>query len=143
MKQVGIWLDKRATQIISITDAEKEASKLIISKIEEFKVRGGSGTRFKGGPQHVVHDSKYLEREVHQTRIYFQNIVAGLNEPEEIVIFGPAEMPRKLFKFLRVNYPKLASKVMGVATEDSMTKGKMKAWVRKYFSKTNVRLRGW
>jgi len=58
MKRTGIWLDKRKAHIVSFYDS-KESFNTILSNVDNFNVSGGSGTRFKGGPQDVVQDSKY------------------------------------------------------------------------------------
>ena len=57
MINTGIWLDKNKALIVSLTE-ETEVFKTIISNVENFHIHGGSGTRFKGGPQDVVQDSK-------------------------------------------------------------------------------------
>lgn len=134
MKQVGIWLDKRTAYIITKNEAAKQELEIVRSKIEEYNIGGGSGTKFKGGPQNVVQDGKYLEREKHQTKAYFKDIAAHVEDAEEIVIFGPAETARKFQKELNGNYAKIALKVNGLTTTDSMTENQMKAWVNEYFS---------
>lgn len=141
MKQVGIWIDKRTAHIIAQDNGGgKQDMKVVISKIEEYNIAGGSGTKFKGGPQNVVQDSKYLEREKHQTKAYFNEVAKQLTDADQIVIFGPAEMPPKLQKELVENNPRIASKIMEVSTADSMTKAQMKAWVSDYFSKSSPKL---
>ncbi len=133
MKKTGIWLDKKMAYIISMDGKEIQPVKTVFSKIEDYHVRGGSGTRFKGGPQDVVQDSKYLEREKHQFKIYFKSIARHLVDTDEIVLFGPAEARQKLFKEWQDSDRKLHSRVREVVRADSMTKNQMKAFVRKYF----------
>ncbi|MEL6810310.1 MAG: hypothetical protein AAFP76_03125 [Bacteroidota bacterium] len=133
MKQVGIWLDKKMAYIISLVDGGTQRVEIVLSKIEDYKVHGGSGTRLKGGPQDVVQDSKYLEREKHQFKRYFQEITTHLGEAEQIVLFGPAEAGQKLRSELALSYPEIAKNVKGLVRTDSMTKNQMKAFVRDYF----------
>jgi hypothetical protein len=71
MINIGIWLDKNKAFIVTLTN-EIEVFETIISNVENFHIHGGSGTRFKGGPQDVVQDSKYLEREKHKFKVYFK-----------------------------------------------------------------------
>jgi stalled ribosome rescue protein Dom34 len=132
MKHTGIWLDKEKALIVTL-DQENETFTTIKSQIEDFRAVGGSGTKFKGGPQDVVQDSKFLEREKHQMKTYFKNIVAEIKNNDAIVIFGPAEAGEKFNKEIQENYSQLNSKVKGVKKADSMTDNQVKAWVKDFF----------
>lgn len=133
MKNIGIWLDKEKAYIIRLENG-KEHIDMVISQVENYHIGGGSGTRFKGGPQDVVQDSRYLEREKHQLRTYFSDIAAQLKDADAIVIFGPAETKDKLAKELQNNYKVLSAKVKNVKTSDSMTENQLKALVRDSFN---------
>ena len=133
MKQTGIWLDKLKAHIVTFFDG-KVSFTTILSNVETFHVHGGSGTRRKGGPQDVVQDSKYLEREKHQLKNYFKNIATEIKDTDEIVIFGPAETGVKFCKELDEKHTGLRNKVKKVVKTDSMTKNQVKAWVRKFYS---------
>ena len=132
MKQTGIWLDKDKAIIVTIENAT-EVLKTIASNIEHFNVHGGSGTRFKGGPQDVVQDRKYLERENHQLKKYFKSIVNEIEGTDALVIFGPAETYEKFNMELQNNYKKLSAKIKGIRKADSTTNNQVKAWVRDFF----------
>jgi len=132
MKNIGIWLDKEKAHIISIEN-KIENFRTIQSNIENFHVRGGSGTKFKGGPQDVVQDRKYLEREKHQLKSYFKKITTQLRNADSIVIFGPAETYLKLKRELENNYTTINTKVKNVKKSNSMTENQLKAWVKDYF----------
>lgn len=132
MKNIGIWLDKNQAHIV-VLENNNETLKTIPSNIEHFHVRGGSGTRLKGGPQDVVQDSKYLEREKHQFRNYFNEIIPEIEDAENIVIFGPAEAKIKFKKELEENHKDIDNKVGKVETADSMTNNQVIAWVRDFY----------
>ncbi len=134
MKNIGIWMDKEKAHIIDVKNDGEEMT-TILSNIENFRIHGGSGTRFKGGPQDVVQDSKYLEREKHQYRAYFTEIVSHLKGVDKVVIFGPAEAGEKLNRELRENHQNIFNKVEGVFKADSMTDNQTKALVRDFFKK--------
>ena len=133
MKKTGIWIDKDKALIVTL-EKGKENFKTVVSNIEHFRPRGGSGTRSKGGPQDVVQDSKYLEREKHQLKQYFDNIVSEVKDSEALVIFGPAETNEKLRKEIDQSYTTLGSKIKAVEKADSMTDNQIKAWVRNFFT---------
>ena len=132
MKNVGVWLDKEKAHIVTIGD-NSEVFETLESNIENFHIGGGSGTKFKGGPQDVVQDSKYLEREKHQTRAYFKELTNYLKDADSIVIFGPAEMNMKFKKELELSYQDLNEKVNDVKKADSMTNNQVAALIRDYF----------
>jgi hypothetical protein len=136
MKQTGIWIDKRAAKIVLIENG-KESLSTIKSGIEEFNPKGGSGTRSKGGPQDVVQDSKYLNREKHQFAIFFENIIAKIEDADAIVIFGPAEAGQKLHTELLQKHPHLHAKTSPVEKADIMTDNQLKAWVRDFYTSKN------
>lgn len=133
MKNIGIWIDKRIARIVSIEN-DIEQLELIHSEVEDYHVVGGSGTRFKGGPQDVVQDSKYLEREKHQFKSFFNAIAEKIKTADNIVIYGPAEANEKLKKELEENYKSIDAKIEGVHKKDNMTDNQLKALVRAYYS---------
>ena len=135
MKNIGIWLDKEKALIFKVTN-ETEVFETITSNVEDFKIHGGSGTRFKGGPQDVVQDSKYLERENHQFKAYFKEVALEIENADGVLIFGPAEVKDKFKKELESSYKDINAKVKAVQVADSMTENQVKAWVRDFF-KTN------
>lgn len=132
MKNIGIWIDKEKAYIISSKN-DKITIDTIQSEIEAFNIGGGSGTKFKGGPQDVVQDSKYLEREKHQLKSYFREIASKIKNADTIVIFGPAKTNEKLYKELKKNYKGISVKVKAVKKADSMTINQVKALVRDFF----------
>jgi hypothetical protein len=134
MRQIGIWMDMRNAYILTIED-QNEKLKKIASNIESYHVHGGSGSRFKGGPQDVVQDSRYLEREKHQFKEYSRNIVKEISSGDTIVIYGPAEAGIKFNKILNKKYKSIAEKVTEVLKADSMTENQMLALIRNYFRK--------
>ena len=132
MKNVGIWIDKREAKIVSIKDGNDRLD-TIVSDIEEFHPSGGSGTRLKGGPQNVVQDSKYLEREKHQLAKFFKDIVIRIAGADAIVIFGPAQTGKKLYNDLLENHSQFHNKIISIEKADIMTDNQIMAWVKDYY----------
>jgi len=132
MKQVAIWIDKKNAKIVSIKDGKLQVS-TIASKVENFHVRGGSGSALKGGPQDVVQDSKYLEREKHQLTNFFQTIVPHISDADVMVILGPAQTGKKLQTQLSEKYPLLNKKIISLEKADSMTDKELIAWFKNYY----------
>jgi len=132
MKKIGIWIDKREAKIISI-ESGNERIDTIASNVEDFRPSGGSGTRLKGGPQDVVQDSKFLEREKHQLADYFKKIIHLIKDADAVVIFGPAQTGDKLHKEL-VAQKLYTFESLAVVKADSLTENQIIAWVRDYYA---------
>jgi hypothetical protein len=130
--KIGIWLDKEKAHIITLNDGQV-SYKTVLSNVEDFRIHGGSGSRLKGGPQDVVQDSKYLERERHQLKKYFNNLVSEIKDANDILLFGPAETGEKFYKELCGNYKDLSTHIKSVQKADSMTKGQEVAWVKDFY----------
>ena len=133
MKNTGIWMDKDRALIVTIKDGV-ESLKTVASNMEHYNPHGGSGTRFKGGPQDVVQDSKFLEREKHQFKKYFNDVVSEISDANALVIFGPAGTNERFNKELSENHKALAAKVKAVEKADSMTDNQVIALVREFFN---------
>ncbi|WP_109299397.1 hypothetical protein [Aquimarina sp. AU474] len=134
MKNIGIWMDREKAHIIDIQE-NKEIFLTINSKVENYRIHGGSGTKLKGGPQDVVQDSKYLEREKHQFKAYFKEIIPHVQNADRIVIYGPAEAGEKFNKELKENYKTISEKVKEVLKVGHMTKNQTIALIRDYYKK--------
>ena len=135
MIKKGIWVDKNKALIIKVDADESYLLVTIQSNIDHYNIKGGSGTKFKGGPQDVVQDSKFLERENHQFKMFFREIVYKVTNAQEIVILGPSGAKGKFKKELEINYPNINSKVVSVEVADSMTDNQAVAWVKNFFIK--------
>jgi len=133
MRNIGVWLDKDKAHVVRIEN-NREALFTIPSNMDHFHIHGGSGTRFKGGPQDVVQDSKFLEREKHQHKAYFKELTTMVEEADHLAIFGPAQtFERFAHHIKRYNKP-LFAKVKGIQKADSMTTNQVIALVRDFFA---------
>lgn len=132
MKNVGIWMDKEKAIVVNLIDGH-ESLETIESNVETYRIHGGHGTRIKGGPQDVVQDSKYLERQKHQLKAYFKMLLPYLRNADQFVLFGPAETAQKFGKEIGEQHASLSKKMSGIEKADSMTQNQVKAWVREYF----------
>lgn len=131
-KKIGIWIDKKTAKIVTIENGEVEMVS-VNSNLEEYHPKGGSGTKMKGGPQDVIQDSRYLEREKNQLKVYFTNLTKKLLDVESIVVFGPAQTGKKFADELSKNHKNLYRKILDVKSADSMTDNQIIAWVKEYF----------
>ena len=132
MKKIGIWLDKKTAFIVTLM-GEEVTLETIDSELEFYHVRGGSRSKTRWGPQQVVQDSRYLEREKHQLKKYFQTIIEKLRDADTIVIFGPGQTGQKLKKEIAAKQPQLTGRIASVDKANSMTDNQIIAWVRNFY----------
>lgn len=127
-------MDKQQAYIIGL-DADPPSMRVLESELEFFNPKGGSRSKTRWGPQQVVHDSKYTEREKHQLKRYFENLASQLADTGDMVLYGPADTKQHFKRFLDEQHPRIAANVKDVLPADSMTENQMKALVREYFDR--------
>ena len=132
MKKIGIWMDKEKAHIVTL-DGDKESFRTVESDVEFYNVKGGSRSKTRWGPQEVVQDSRYLEREKHQMRDYFEKLANAVKKADVISVFGPAEVKEKFAKEMKEKQPNLAAKIKAVHTADSMSDNQVVAMVKEHY----------
>lgn len=133
MKKIGIWLDKKTAYIVTLSGADANMDS-IDSELEFFHIRGGSRSKTRWGPQQVVQDSRYLEREKHQLKKYFTAIMEKIADADAVVIFGPGQTGQKLEKEIAENHHEFLPRIVKVEIANSMSDNQIVAWVRDFFS---------
>jgi len=136
MKKTGIWIDKRQAKIFRLESDGTTNFQIIASGVEERKPTGGAGTAGKGGPQDVVHDRKFTEREQHQLRRFFAQLAELVQGSSKVVILGPGQTGQQLAQDWKTQHTDLATRIQGVEKADSMTDNQLKAWLIAYFGQT-------
>ena len=132
MKKIGIWMDKEKAHVVTL-EGDQESFKTVVSEVEFYKVKGGSRSKTRWGPQEVVQDSRYLEREKHQMRDYFEKLANVVKKADVISVFGPAEVKDKFAREVKEKYPNVAARIKAVKTADSMTDKQVVAMVKEHF----------
>ena len=83
--------------------------------------------------QHLAAELGHREREKHQTKNYFKELVEEVGDVDALAVFGPAETFEKFKRELEQSYKELNAKVKIVRRADSMTDNQVKALVRDFF----------
>ena len=135
MKNIGIWMDKEKAHIVRLQEGREEFETLL-SEVDFFRPKGGARSKTRWGPQDVIQDSKYLEREKHQMRTYFERLAKVVSDADRLVIFGPAKANDRFMAELLKRNKSLASRVKAVEKADSMTDNQVRALVRDFFIST-------
>ncbi len=132
MKKIGVWLDKEKAHIVTLEN-NTEKFNTIKSEVENYHPSGGFGLGYRGSPQDVVQENKYMNREKQQLKLYFENIVSEIKDADTIVLFGPAQTGEKFRKELEEQYKNVSAKVKGLQKADSMTENQIIAWVKDFY----------
>ena len=131
-KQAGIWLDKEKAVVITLNDHGYNL-KIIESEIETRERYDGETKKFgRFGSQFLNEETKKKRRVEVQTNKYLKRIFNNVKNVNEIVLFGPASLKRKLAELIKSNLV-MADKLKAVKTSDNMTQNQMVAWVKKFY----------
>ncbi len=135
MKRIGIWMDTEKAHLVTLgPDDNDESFETIESGVEFFNLKSSGQARSKwGGPQDLVHERTYLEREKHQMKSYFSKLAGKLQSANQIVVFGPADVGEHFRKELVKNHKTIAEKIKKVQKADSMTDNQIKALIKDFF----------
>lgn len=129
--KVGLWIDHQKAIVVAVTDRGEEI-KLVISKVEKQLRRSGDSP-LKGPyePQQVPAGDSRQRKLTGHLNIYYDAVIASIQEAESILIFGPGEAKGELKR--RLERENLGGRIVGVETVDKMTDRQIMAKVRKHF----------
>ena len=103
MKQVGIWLDQKEANIITLLD-KSQNYKTIYSDIETRERFPGESKQFgRFGGQYMSNEKTKKLKIEDLTHRYLQTVIKNINTADEILIFGPAQTKTKLEKQINEN----------------------------------------
>ena len=131
-KQTGIWLDHEKAMIITLDNDKYKISNIESDIITRERIDGETKKYGRFGDQSLSQE-KHKERRVkEQTFNYLKNLLKEINDVDELVLFGPANMKKELEKHI-LDDTTLAPKLKAVVSADSMTENQMVAWVKKFY----------
>lgn len=120
---VGIWIDHKKAVIVSAAASGVSAATL------ESDV--GAHPRYSG-PQGHGDEKNYEDRHRQHLDRYYDEVIARMGQPEELLIFGPGEAKLELKE--RIGHVKaLSGSVLNVETTDKLTDPQIIAKVKKHF----------
>lgn len=132
MKNVGVWIDQKEANIITIDDESIE-TKTIYSDVEtRIRVEGEKKQFGRFGDQYLVDEKGKKNRIEEYTGKYLAKVMKELEKADKIMIFGPALTKKKLEK-LMMDDPSLNVKLKETRVSDNMTDNQKMAYVKKYF----------
>ena len=158
-KKIGVWVDTEKAVFISLNEKKrtfdvhqiqqgKRISKLprelnevqaILSSSIQTKLRIPGDTKefSRFGSQHYSTELKNAHKLRNEKKQYFRNILQGIKDVDEVVLFGPSVIKKELEAEIGKN-PKLYSHLLDVKSADTMSERQMVRWVENYFQKNAV-----
>lgn len=132
MKKVGVWIDQREANIISLEDASMQ-KKTIYSDVEtRIRVEGEKKQFGRFGDQYLVDEKGKQNRLEHQMQRYLHRVTEELKSADQIMLFGPAQTKDRLHKMI-IEDPNMAVKMESTMVSDSMTDNQKIAYVKKFY----------
>ena len=133
MNECGVWIDKKHATIVKLKDGQETINK-IESGIDGHVRIDGDGKQFtRMGNQYFDSEKTLEEREKHELKNYFNEVILSLGDVDSILIMGPAEAKLGLFKEVE-KHKLLAAKVKSVETAAAMSENQFAATVRDYYN---------
>ncbi len=131
-KNIGLWIDHRKASITFITESGEE-TKLIISNVERQRRRLG-GSPLKGAFERVRFSNDINEKRNFRLHlsVYYDSVIASVQNAESILIMGPGEAKNELKA--RLEEKKLGAKITAVETVGFITDNRLKKRIRDFYA---------
>ncbi len=128
--QAGVWIDHRQAIVVLITEVGQQITKIDSGIAKPVRSKPGN----KNAPTDFVADDR-LERKVDsQLKSFYDDVFAGLQGTESLLILGPGEAKVEFIK-----HKKLHGVTVELETADKMTDRQLVAKVREYFGHAPAR----
>lgn len=132
MKKIGVWIDQKEANIISLID-KTIASKTIYSDVETRIRIEGEGKQFgRFGEQFLVDEKGKQNRIEEYTNRYLARVMKEIGNADEIMLFGPAQTKSKLEKMI-LGSPEIAARLTEVRASEKMTDNQKIAYVKEFY----------
>jgi len=132
MRKVGIWIDQKEANLITLT-SNAIHTKTIYSDIESrIRIEGETKQFGRFGDQFLVDEKGKQNKVKEYTQRYLLRVVKELSKADEILLFGPAQMKLKMEKII-LSMPELSVKLKDTQTSENMTHNQKLAYVKNFY----------
>jgi len=129
--KIGVWIDHRKAVIVVITGKGEEI-KQIRSNVEKQRGRiAGIRSVTSYESQKVAADDTHERKFTASLNVFYDEVLASIQDAESILLLGPGEAKGELKKRLEKNH--FGQLIAGVETVDKMTFSQIAAKVRTFF----------
>ena len=130
--KAGLWIDHRQAVVVLITDTGEEIKQIMSNAEKQLRRTGSTPLQGNFDPQHVPSDDSRLRTFTAELNSFYDEVIAGMDDAEGILIFGPGVAKDELKK--RLDGKNLGDRVAAIETADNMTDPQVAAKVRQYFA---------
>ena len=135
MKNVGVWIDQKEANIITVEEDQSIKTKTIYSDVEtRVRVEGETKQFGRFGDQLLGDENGKQNRIEEYTGRFLHKVMKEFGEADQIMIFGPAQTKKKLEK-LMMEDQMLNAKLKETLSSDNMTDNQKMAYVKDYFKR--------
>lgn len=125
----GIWIDHKLAQIVH---ANLAGDSFTITSVES-NVEGHAKESDEDGDHFtIVNHHRQDNRRGEQMKHFAEEVIRHLQDPEEIIVFGPGEAKHE-FKHILEKHKALADKLKRIETTDKMTEAELRDFTKKAF----------
>ena len=133
MRNVGVWIDQKEANIITLVNGEAIKTKTIYSDVEtRVRIEGEKKQFGRFGDQYLVDEKGKKNRIEEYTTRYLNRVISELKNADEILVFGPAQTKKRLEKMMFEDQ-KLVNKLKEIKVSANMTDNQKIAYVKDYF----------
>ena len=133
MKNVGVWIDQKEANVITLENEGAIKTKTIYSDVEtRVRVEGEKKQFGRFGDQYLVDEKGKKNRIEEYTVRYLNKVVKELGSADRIMVFGPAQTKNRLEKMMFEDR-NLSQKVAEVKVSDNMTDNQKIAYVKAFY----------
>ena len=133
MKNVGVWIDQKEANIITLVNEEAIKTKTIYSDVEtRVRIEGEKKQFGRFGDQYLVDEKGKKNRIEEYTTRYLNRVINELQSADQIKVFGPAQTKKRLEKMMFEDQ-NLVQKLKETKVSDNMTDNQKIAYVKNYF----------
>lgn len=130
--KVGLWIDHRQAVVVLLTDTGEEIKQIMSNAEKQLRRTGSTPLQGNFDPQHVPSDDSRLRTFTAELNSFYDEVIAGMDDAEGILIFGPGVAKDELKK--RLDGKNLGDRVAAIETADNMTDPQVASKVRQYFA---------
>jgi len=153
-KRVGVWIDTEKAVIISLKEEKKSVNiltpqpgkriskspkvsddirSIVASPIEtKLRIPGDSKEFARSGNQHYSTELKNEHKLKNEKKRYFRNILEGIKDVDEVVLFGPSILKKELQSHIEKD-PQLYPHLKAVESTNFMSDKQMVRWVEHFY----------
>lgn len=133
MKKAGVWIDQKEAKVITLTENSEEMI-TIPSEIDPQERIPGEGKQYgRFGSQFLSLEKNKQNQQKEHLKRYLNRVQKSLEDKDEIMLFGPAQIKNELGKLLQQNQ-NLSDKLREIKSAEKMTENQKVAFVRDYFA---------